>query len=55
MTRSSISGIGFGLRAARGTSARLTGAVAASLAVASLSLCLIVAITALSIKVAVAG
>jgi hypothetical protein len=56
MTRSSTSGIGFGLRAARGASARLTGTVAASLAVASLlSLCLIVAITVLSIKVAVAG
>lgn len=55
MIRSPVSGIGFGLRAARVTSIRLTGAVAASLAVASLSLCLIVAVTALSIKAAVAG
>lgn len=55
MTRSSISGIGFGLRAARAASTRLTGAVAALLAVASLSLCLVVALTVLSIKVAVAG
>ncbi len=55
MSRSSISGVGFGRRAARVASTRLTGAVAATLAVASLSLCLIVAITVLSIKVAVAG
>lgn len=51
MIRSPISGIGFGLRSARAASSRLTNAVAASLAVASLSLCLIVTLTALSIKV----
>lgn len=52
MTRSHISG--FGLRSVRVASSRLTNAVVASLAAASLSLCLIVALTVLSIKVATA-
>jgi len=45
---------GFGGRCARVASSRLTDAVAASLAIGSLSLCLIVALTVLSIKVSVA-
>ena len=45
---------GFGGRSARIASSRLTDAVAASLAIGSLSLCLIVALTLLSIKVSVA-
>lgn len=52
MTRSPISG--FGLRSVRVASNRLSNAIAASLAVASLSLCLIVTITVLSIKVVAA-
>lgn len=52
MTRSQIAGLGFGLRSVRVAS--LSNAVAASLAVASLSLCLIVAVTLLTIKVATA-
>jgi hypothetical protein len=54
MTRSPISGLGFGLRSVRVASSKLSNAVAASLAVASLSLCLIVAVTLLTIKVATA-
>jgi hypothetical protein len=54
MVRSPISGIGFELRPAR-VAPSLTKAVAASLAVASLSLCLIVTLTLLSIRVAIAG
>lgn len=54
MIRSPVSGIGFGLRSARVASSRLTNAIAASLAVASLSLCLLVTVTALSIKVVAA-
>jgi hypothetical protein len=49
MIRSTVSGIGFELKAARVASSRLTNAVAASLAVAALSLCVIVTLTALSI------
>jgi hypothetical protein len=44
---------GFNSRSAPASS-RLTGAVAATLAVGSLSLCLIVAVTVLSIKVGMA-
>lgn len=54
MTRSPIAGLGFGLRSVRVASSKLSNAVAASLAVASLSLCLIVAVTFLTIKVATA-
>ncbi|CAN5295924.1 hypothetical protein BH10PSE11_BH10PSE11_05010 [soil metagenome] len=54
MIRSPVSGTGFGLRSARIASSRLSNAVAASLAVASLSLCLLVTVTALSIKVVAA-
>ena len=45
---------GFEGHAAPVASSRLTNAVAASLAIGSLSLCLIVALTALSIKVSMA-
>ena len=45
---------GFESHAAPVASSRLTNAVAASLAIGSLSLCLIVALTVLSIKVSVA-
>ncbi len=45
---------GFQGRPAPVVSSRLTGAVAASLAVAALSLCLIVALTVLSTKAAMA-
>jgi hypothetical protein len=45
---------GFSGRAAQVTSRRLNEAVAASLAIASLSLCLIVALTVLSIRVSMA-
>ena len=45
---------GFNGRSAPAASSRLTDAVAASLAIGSLSLCLIVTLTVLSIKVAVA-
>lgn len=45
---------GFNGRAAQSASCRLTGAVAASLAIAALSLCLIVALTVLSTKAALA-
>lgn len=45
---------GFNGRAAQAASARLTGAVAASLAIAALSLCLIVTLTVLSTKATMA-
>ena len=45
---------GFSGRAAPVASTRLTDAVAASLAIGSLSLCLIVTLTVLSIKVSMA-
>jgi hypothetical protein len=45
---------GFGGRSAPVASSRLTDAVAASLAIGSLSLCLIVTLTVLSIKVSMA-
>ena len=45
---------GFDGHAASVASSRLTSAVAASLAIGSLSLCLIVALTVLSIKVSMA-
>jgi hypothetical protein len=45
---------GFSGSVAHDASTRLTDAVAASLAIASLSLCLIVALTVLSIKVGMA-
>jgi hypothetical protein len=45
---------GFESRAVPVASSRLTNAVAASLAIGSLSLCLIVALTVLSIKVSMA-
>ena len=45
---------GFSGRSAPVASSRLTHAVAASLAIGALSLCLIVALTVLSIKIAVA-
>jgi hypothetical protein len=45
---------GFNGRCAPVASSRLTNAVAASLAIGALSLCLIVTLTALSIKVAMA-
>ena len=45
---------GFNGRVARVASSRLTDAVAASLALGSLSLCLIVTLTVLSIKVSMA-
>jgi hypothetical protein len=45
---------GFHVRSALAASSRLTDAVAASLAIGSLSLCLIVTLTVLSIRVAMA-
>jgi hypothetical protein len=45
---------GFNGRSAPVASSRLTDAVAASLAIGALSLCLIVTLTVLSIKIAVA-
>ena len=45
---------GFNGRSAPVASSRLTDAVAASLAIGSLSLCLIVTLTVLSIKVSIA-
>ena len=45
---------GFGGRSAPVASSRLTDAVAASLAIGALSLCLVVTLTALSIKVSMA-
>jgi hypothetical protein len=45
---------GFDGRATSVASSRLTGAVAASLAIGALSLCLIVSLTVLSIKVSMA-
>jgi hypothetical protein len=45
---------GFNIRSALVASSRLTDAVAASLAIGSLSLCLIVPLTVLSIRVAMA-
>jgi hypothetical protein len=53
MTRSP-GAAGFNGRAAPVASSRLIDAVAASLAISSLSLCLIVALTVLSIKVSMA-
>ncbi len=50
MTRSP-GAAGFDARSAPATSPRLTDAVAASLAIGSLSLCLIVTLTVLAIKV----
>jgi hypothetical protein len=52
--RRSPGAAGFHIRSAPIVSSRLTDAVAASLAIGSLSLCLIVALTVLSIKVGVA-
>jgi hypothetical protein len=46
--------LGFNGRSAPVASSRLTDAVAASLAIGSLSLCLIVTLTVLSIKVSMA-
>lgn len=54
MIRSPVSGIGFELKSVRVASSGLSNAVVASLAVASLSLCLIVTLTVLTIKAAVA-
>ena len=45
---------GFNGRAAQAASCRLTGAVAASLAIAALSLCLIVTLTVLSTRATMA-
>jgi len=53
MIRSS-GAVGFDRPRAPVSSSRLAGAVAASLAIGSLSLCLIVALTLLSIKVSMA-
>ena len=53
MTRS-LRAAGFDGHAALVASSRLTNAVAASLAIGSLSLCLIVTLTVLSIKVSMA-
>jgi hypothetical protein len=53
MTRSP-GAAGFSGRSAPAASSRLTDAVAAALAIGSLSLCLIVAVTVLSIKVGMA-
>jgi hypothetical protein len=55
MIRSLAVGHGFGSRPARIASSRLTHAVAASLALGSLSLCLVVAFAALSIRIAAAA
>jgi hypothetical protein len=54
MIRSPGAGQGFAHRSAPVASPRLNHAVAASLAVGALSLCLIVALTVLSIKVSMA-
>ena len=54
MIRSLRIGPGFQIRPARVASVRLTNAVAATLAVACLSLCLIVTLTVLSIRVSMA-
>ena len=54
MIRSVGTGGGFEGRVARTASARLTNAVAAALAAAAFSLCLTVAFTVMSIKVAMA-
>ncbi|MEA2818540.1 MAG: hypothetical protein QOJ86_544 [Bradyrhizobium sp.] len=53
MTRS-LRAAGFDSHAALVASSRLTNAVAASLAIGALSLCLIVTLTVLSIKVSMA-
>jgi hypothetical protein len=50
----SLRAAGFASHAAPVASSRLTNAVAASLAIGSLSLCLIVTLTVLSIKVSMA-
>jgi hypothetical protein len=54
MTRSHGGGAGFDGRPVPVASSRLTDAVAASLAIGALSLCLIVTLTVLSIKVTMA-
>lgn len=54
MIRSPGTASGFNRHAAPVASSRLTNAVAASLAVGALSLCLIVTLTALSIKASMA-
>jgi hypothetical protein len=54
MIRSLRTSLGFQVRSAPVASSRLTNAVAATLAVACLSLCLIVTLAMLSIRVAVA-
>lgn len=54
MTRSHGGGAGFDGRSAPVASSRLTHTVAASLAIGALSLCLIVTLTVLSIKVTMA-
>jgi hypothetical protein len=55
MIRSLRTGLGFEARPAPVASSRLNHAVAAALAVACLSLCLIVTITVLSIRVSMAA
>ncbi len=46
--------VGFGSRPAPVASSRLTNAIAATLAIGALSLCLVVALTVLSIRVSMA-
>ncbi|CAN5131882.1 hypothetical protein BH11PSE4_BH11PSE4_24370 [soil metagenome] len=55
MIRSLRTGLGFQVRSAPVASSRLNNAVAAALAIGCLSLCLIVAITVLSIRVSMAA
>lgn len=50
----STGGVGFNRRSAPVASSRLTDAVAATLAIGSLSLCLVVTLTLLSIKLSMA-
>ena len=54
MIRSLRTGLGFQVRSVPAASPRLTNAVAATLALACLSLCLIVTLTMLSIRVSIA-
>ena len=54
MIRSLRMGLGFQVRSVPAASPRLTNAVAATLALACLSLCLIVTLTMLSIRVSIA-
>ena len=54
MIRSLRTGLGFQVRSVPAASPRLTNAVAATLALACLSLCLIVTLTLLTLKVATA-